>query len=355
MRWYLPEYPHVLIDMAGQVSTHLDSIAPASEQALTGLEPTELEEALGSAKRVWLVAPENTPEGSSPYAGASAWMAARATTLAQSTFGGRYGGSSVHLYAFDADRRAVPIEHTRDRLRIDNEHEIAVDLAPSDRTPFQLTLENTTLIDCDVTYTAATADFMAEAADFDRSWGARSLWRLKRFPTLRESRVAMCRPVRGKSESCDVLACSAPLPCGSYRLFIEQFSSALPAAPMTLLVGERTFPIPPLEGVQSPEWQWKLVGCWDKIDDQPAQLRIVAGESPGHPEVFAIFSRLCINLGGAPEPGQTVLPDMTSGPVSILAGELRTLRIAPTETFRWLSVLVSNQFDSKELRIMNRE
>ncbi len=349
MRWYVPEYEHVLSDMAGMARKRLDILSPRTEQAAFGLAPREVEPASDGLRRVWLVLDESFPEGTAPYQGFAAWLEQRAGKVAEARFGGRYAASSVALYDFAKPGRLNRHEHTEDDI---------VTLAKSEMGPLSTTLHsvsnseryaisvaNPNTAPRRVAYEAILSDSTLQAAGFDRALRERSGWLLHPCADARQSRMAMEMRVNAHADASDALIATTRLEAGTYDCYVERIVPGtrfqVPTADVIVQAG-------PLELVAGAEpegpkggWAWRHAGALEVFGGENLPIAVTARDPGSRPEASAVFSRVVFVARDQDQPSA---PWRFSGELIAPARETERVEFEPLagETGKRLEVALSD-------------
>lgn len=332
LRWYVPEYEHVLIDMGGQVKRRLDGQFPHSEQHAYGIDPIEIESAFDKAGRIWLVLPGDLPQMSTQYAGFAEWLGARAHCVERQYFSGRYAPS--WLYLFEAADRGVDAESACQKATLDVAQpsqdtyqyaEVSAHLeGPSSNKAglWRFVIANGAETPLELNYEIVTGYAECRAAAFEREMRDESQWVLRPYTSMRDAHFAMCALVKPSSDPRDALTTTTDLPPGKYRVFIERVlqgpQSNLPAPTIRADVGGT---IMESTGTASAAgWQWGVLGTLDKKGPSPTLIRVKATDPAQRPESFAAFSRILFRAWDGSDSPENADPVRARGRISIKAG-----------------------------------
>jgi hypothetical protein len=356
LRWYLPEYEHVFSDMAGQMQHKLDDQSPRSEQALYNLNATDIEDAIGTGKRVWLVLQRDFPQITSRYAGIQSWLDSHGKKVVERAFNGRYARSYVCLYEAARLIDKPPAERLETTFEANNKSaqesaDIMLKLNPAvtnaQNQPSLSVISSSTDV-VDATYQVVSGSAIARAAYFERPLGAASQWLLRPYTSLQTNRMAMYMTVRPETDSNDVLKTFIDLPQGKYDIFMERvvqggkvpFATSLIRIELEGASFESSGKVDPQNG----GWGWERLGVFDKNGGLETPMVISARDIDGRPESFAVISRILFKKACGAENVQNVVPE--SGTLSIKPGgdEQIVLKTIPQDGF--LEVSVSSSIDS---------
>ena len=364
LRWYTPEYPHVLVDMAGRVQARLDGEAPRSEQEIHRMHATEIEMAkqqTGSPGRVWLVLASNYPKATLPDTGFAAWLSARAVRTQQWRFGGRYAASTAYLFEFATDTPETAREHLVDSLlpaetdpAVEEagprppEISVTLDYGPPVAgvvSPLRLCITNPGETSCNLAYEVTASDALCGAPSFGRSLQGRSVWALRPYADAQVSRMALHAAITPKSAADDTLTTAVALPLGTYDLFIERLTTGdryqVPTAVLTVKVGDHTFDVPG-EGISADGgWQWHPVGAFEQSSGQII-IAVSAHDPSRRPEAMATFSRLafCRKTSGE------VRQNIGQGRVQMGPSSAQTIVLKELPSEKRVDVTVANEVNS---------
>lgn len=338
LRWYVPEMPHVLIDMGRRADSTLSLLLPDRGRDFYGNHPVELETVLEDAGRVWVVIPENSPGLYARRHGFLAWLDAHAPRLRHVYFGGRYAPAS--LYLFDLSAKAPEGNHCFEEVFIPPEspEEVrekrkvfrlaAEELEPGPGLRFEV--ENATDEARSARYQVTYSTFTCIAPRFDRCLGSESQWIVQPYRDRYSARQAFHTRVNARSNPKDALVHLVDVKPGSYDVFIERTREgpryAIPTAGMTLAVGAYTFEIPAKAEASAGGWEWVHAGTIDKTGEGVIEVKVFAHRPARRPEEMATFSRVAFVPHSA---GVTGDPVVSRGTLEIPAHGSKTVEAHP--------------------------
>lgn len=338
LRWYVPELPHVLIDMGGRADSTLNLMLPDCGRDFYGNHPVEVEAVRPEAGRVWLVIPEGSTGLFAQYGGFLAWVAARASCLSHAYFGGRYAPVSLYLFDFsappegDQPNSTAPIPPERSEEIAERRQEFRLMAQRTDPAgPVVFSVENASDRECNASYVVTQTSALCAAPAFDRRLTTRSRWSVQVYRDRFSARMACHDPITPRSDREDVLFQTVTLDAGRYNMLVERTQEGadypIPTAGMTVSMAGQTFPVAAKAEGHPGGWQWVYAGTVELDRPGPVAIELAPCLPEDRPEEMATFSNVALV---AADRART--PVLRRGSVTLEPGEREAIEVTPRES-----------------------
>ena len=333
LRWYAPEFRHVLADYQGQMQQSLDTLISRDYQEFLQWHPEDIRSMALPASRVWFVYPRAQAALARHVDGVAEELLRRGRLLSSTTC-----GEGV-LQCYDLRPNAAEDAADRGRARIpagDGAVELA--LLPAESGPahtFQLTVANAGTQDIAFQFQQIPCSAALSGNALEATLGAESRWVRGAYLAPGGTRNAMTFRVHAQASSDDMLRAALALPEGDYALFLERTVGGprytIPTASIDIaLEGDETTTLVSagLAGEEAGGWTWERLGTV-RAFGRPLQLRLRATDPQARPEAYAVFSQLVFVRNRGATSGASI-PGLRGQVLNCAAGETTVVMLSPT-------------------------
>lgn len=302
LRWYAPEFEHVLVDDQGGTQAMLDALCSKKYQDFYGWHPQDIRAVLSRASRIWLVQPEGTLALRATASGARNTLGEFADVLHTQTYGKGEAATSLTLFALR--RGEAPSDGGPSGAVYESRAPLAGDcvvtLRGDNASGFQLVAQNTAARPLAIPIEWVSCERHVAASTLSAKAPADCGWYAQDYLAADATRPAIFGRTHPNETPPAPLSWNTELGPGRYALFIERTlqgtAYTIPTATLAFDIdGQRSIsPGAPLAADDTGGWRWMKAAriTLDAARTVTIGLSVIAPEA--RPEEYAVFSRLVI-------------------------------------------------------------
>ncbi|HOH30024.1 MAG TPA: hypothetical protein PLC40_10130, partial [Candidatus Hydrogenedentes bacterium] len=300
LKWYAPEFHHILADYQNSMRTALSNLAPPKYLAFYGWNPVDVRRVVASASRVWLTLPAGEDALTDRYSGIIEELSRRGKMI----FSEVCGAAILQCYDLHAaedgsgwirDKAMIPVPGTPRGKGI----EFSLVPAPQEKTvAFELTIRNQTNREVSFQFEAVPCAVAVPASALSSRQDNESNWSRGVYMAAGVYRMAAIFRAHPKVARGDDLAACLEAPPGVYAVYLERTMEGrgytVPAAEIHLQVTgtpSGAFVSAGRDGTGPGGWRWERLGVIRSTGDYTG-LVLSAKLPEQRPEAYAVFSQL---------------------------------------------------------------
>jgi len=334
LKWYAPEFTHVLADYQDSMNKALSNLAPPEYLAFYGWEPVDVRRATASVSRVWLVLPSGDGRVGTHYDSIVEALARQGSLV----FSEACGAAILQCYDLSDQGRGARWPRKKAVVAFPNDLgggrvELQLDTpAYRDETPFEIILRNHTEREVTFKFEAVPCDMAVPGNVLTPCLNADSKWSHGPYLAATARRTATQFRVHPKACSEDKLEACLKLRAGKYAVYLERTREGkvytIPAATIHVeLTGKHAavFSSPGGNTGTAGGWAWERLGTVHVAGDS-TEMTVFAEDPQQRPEAYAVFSQIVfVKAGTAAE--TTFGTRVVRGHVTCLSANNTTKRL----------------------------
>ncbi len=299
LRWYAPEFHHVLTDYQGQMRMTLDNIATRDYQAFYGWEPVDVRNVATSVTSAWLVLPTANDILGSQHSGVIEELARRGKLV----FSESCGAAILQCYDLAAGKAGSGWLRESACITFPQSlggNSLEFHLNSSDQeesADFELSVNNRTDQNVFFQFEAVSCDVALPGSALTSRLNAKSAWSHETYLAAGAYRTATTFRVHPKASPGDDLAACLKMPPGEYSIYLERTTEGsvytIPAASLCIKITDGhtdTFSSIGNDSAGRGGWVWEYLGA-TRLSGELAGLVVSATDPRQRPEAYAVFSQ----------------------------------------------------------------
>ncbi len=325
LKWYAPEFHHVLADYQNSMVNALTNLASPEYLAFYGWNPVDVRRVAASLSRAWLVLPASDDSLGSCHSGVVEELVRRGTRV----FSEACGAAILQCYDLSGSEN-IPgwpcktAQITFPKALGGGNLDFLLDPAGhAEEAAFELTLKNHTERNVVFQFETVPCDIAVPGSALRPRMDAESAWSHGPYPAARACRMAAQFRVHPKVHQGDDLEACFRLPSGVYEVCLERTTEGstytIPAAALHIeITGQQSdaFTSSGSDTGAVGGWTWERLGVV-RIGGDHTGIVVSADDPRQRPEAYAVLSQVVL-IRKEPAPsvlsGPTVLREYVACP-----------------------------------------